>query len=64
MLVPLRWTTVPVTVEIPEASRLHEHQVLLDDDEEGLIRESQLDEEGTDDAPMVKSSSLLWRNLT
>ena len=48
----------PVTVEIPEASRLHEHQVLLDDDEEGLIRESQLDEEGTDDAPMVKKFQL------
>lgn len=48
----------PVTVEIPEASRLHEHQVLLDDSEEGVIKESQLGEDGLDDAPMVKKIQL------
>ncbi len=48
----------PITVEIPESSRLHEHQVLLDDSADGIIKESTLGDLGLDDAPMVKKVQL------
>ncbi|MEG2639232.1 MAG: ASKHA domain-containing protein, partial [Clostridiales bacterium] len=48
----------PITVDIPESSRLHEHQVLLDDSAEGVLKESTLDDLGSDDAPMVKKVQL------
>lgn len=48
----------PITVEIPESSRLHEHQVLLDDTAEGIIKESSLEDIGLDDAPMVRKVQL------
>lgn len=47
-----------VTVEIPETSRLHEHQVLLDNNAEGVLKESAIEQMVIDDAPMVKKVQL------
>jgi uncharacterized 2Fe-2S/4Fe-4S cluster protein (DUF4445 family) len=44
----------PVTVEFPESSRLSEHQVLLDDSLDEIIKESQVDDFEHSDEAFVK----------
>lgn len=48
----------PVIVDFPESSRLSEHQVLLDDDVDDIIKENRLEDFENIDAPFVKKIQL------
>ena len=54
----------PIVVEFPEFSRLHEHQVLLDDMEGEMLAESVLGDLSLDDTPMARKVQITMSEPT